>query len=1049
MTIIELASLAMIITVDVSPPAWENPLSLDWPFVGGSVRSIAIGYGDWATASEGPHPGIDIRSNSNDEIRSPLTVNGYIIGQYPPLDYPLPTNTDDIDGSLVFSHWPPGESNWGWQFDHISYDAQEWEMYVPGTPISSGQATGLLTASNHPLFRHLHIMWMWVWKTYYYSASGDWVPGSRFQDAGSIEPKRGYVNPVEFLPTEDLTDYDFVRFGAVFPNTAESRLDFPDNDSRGLWFAPDGSEIGDFGLTGISNEEFQDAIFGVVDFAAAPYSAYNDLPERDSCGVYSVSHSLKWVNPYTEDVEDVSYQNVFAGTESSIPSVLLRNPIDDPPSRDGARLLVEMKADIPWDEEITTNPENTDEYRLVYLDDELIGDPYPQSPRVAGTDQEEMWFNGAYILSNCWPFEIGYTDGWKYVAVEDDGLCQHNWDSNFMCMGGWDTRLRRGDCGGDESNETAPISQYSLFPDGKYLVEVSAISQGTAFIDSDMQNSGTRLLPCEDIDDPGSDPAPVTVDNHRPYVDSVIVYISNGSEVRSVYTAGWDEDCESGTAEPVEEVHGYLPCTGAISPKLWVAVKYSEPMDTGPGDVWLTAEMEGEQQWDSRIEGRFVDEDTQSNWPARFGLLDADRLSGGMWQLYRYSNTSWPREYMGRLTLHVEHDPSGTPVDYNGNAIDGDPSTIAEPRESDGVWGANGYEQTDDGSYRWGQCEWHVFGSGTPDGYFYATVGNDVVQTVMFEDIDFIWYGYDWDIAHVVHSDIEYNCGAFVGQIAYYNETLRIFDQDLRVIDGHGEWVGHTYLNGPCDRAGVYFWQHSSFDTPGMEDGIEWDGKYYWIRHRCVLGDYSQARYEYESEEQWWAYNGHTGIGGTGPGTNPIVKNTLFFGEWCPAWNDGPGQWYYINCNEVEPEYTVGSGWTIPTYYVNVGDPEPYFMGNMIAPLPGKQSTELPSNAHNEDNEAAIENIGCFGLESVDPNPATSEVVLDYSIATLGHYEVRVYDVSGRCRACLLDGQLQPGHHTGTWHLSDDAGIRLPAGTYLIRLTGYDGTAIQKLIILD
>ncbi len=81
---------------------------------------------------------------------------------------------------------------------------------------------------------------------------------------------------------------------------------------------------------------------------------------------------------------------------------------------------------------------------------------------------------------------------------------------------GYKTQKRRQ--GGSENDDQAPISQYSVFPDGEYLVDVTATSQGSAFLAS--PSITQRYLPSENIDDPTSNEDPIVVDNHRPYVDS-------------------------------------------------------------------------------------------------------------------------------------------------------------------------------------------------------------------------------------------------------------------------------------------------------------------------------------------------------------------------------------------------------------------------------------------------------------------------------------------------------------------------------------------------
>jgi len=146
-------------------------------------------------------------------------------------------------------------------------------------------------------------------------------------------------------------------------------------------------------------------------------------------------------------------------------------------------------------------------------------------------------------------------------------------------------------------------------------------------------------LPCDNLLDENSPVTGVVVDNFLPYVDSVIVYCITGTGPRDIellFAAGWNEDTQNGTSELIQNVYGYLPFAVSISTQLWVAVKYSEPMITGPGDIWITAEMRGQQEWDSTTDGIFTPGDTQSEWPRMFGPLNADSLAGGMWQLYRF-----------------------------------------------------------------------------------------------------------------------------------------------------------------------------------------------------------------------------------------------------------------------------------------------------------------------------------------------------------------------------------------------------------------------------
>jgi len=71
-------SIFSILLTLVSPPPWESPVPPVWPFAGGAIPGVAIGYGDWCSRTEGPHPGIDFGAGSNDNIRNPYCSFGMV-----------------------------------------------------------------------------------------------------------------------------------------------------------------------------------------------------------------------------------------------------------------------------------------------------------------------------------------------------------------------------------------------------------------------------------------------------------------------------------------------------------------------------------------------------------------------------------------------------------------------------------------------------------------------------------------------------------------------------------------------------------------------------------------------------------------------------------------------------------------------------------------------------------------------------------------------------------------------------------------------------------
>jgi hypothetical protein len=952
-----------------------------WPFsTNTGIDEVHIGYGDWCVIDD-PHPE----------------------GPHPGIDFGDPNGggtmvyslcaEDDLvqwkgcmqgsNGWVVVVAKP--EDDWGWALGHIDVDDHNKYDFPSGTLPAFEEVDPTYTSLGH--WPHVHLMWLEAWPT------------------DSTYNSTGYYNPFFWMSEDpdlrnDLIEYDEVMFNFCYS---------PFFADEGLWFMPDESEV-PAQFSSIDPVLFQSTVFGIVDVGASPYSAFNADPERDSVGVNTVGYKILKQNPYTGDYEDLdeSSISIFGGEY---------------------RLLVSMD-----DGEMTLG--DSPEYRALYVD----GNTRTQ------IQEQNMRHHNAYILTNSGTQSMGsgvdgFNSGWDNVWTDSYNR-DADWNDHEFLRGAWDTRL-----GNSNDNRTALVNNQAVFPDGKYAFDVRALSQGTAFLDAVNQEWAERALPREDPNDENSPVTGVVVDNYLPYVDSVIVYSSTRGldppRLQMIYAAGWEEDTGSNTAELMETVYGYLPLEEMMFDQLWIAVRYSEPMDTGEGDVWITAEMRAQQRWNSISDGEFIPQDTQSNWPQKFGPLETEELSGGMWQLYRYGGV-WPREYNGRLTLHVKHS-SEHPVDYGENSIDGDPSTIAEPRNADGSWSGIRYETEDDDSYEWGQCNWDVYGSGTSEGYFYAMVGNTRVQTVFFTELGLGKEEKEDEYLHVVEANIEYTCGAFVSK--YRMDSGYIHGHHIRVIDGDGNWVGHTYLYGPCENSEMPVYYQFNYSTEGIENGSEWDNKYFWILFRFVYYHGSQARWE--SEEVWYGYNGHTGMNIAAIGNGPVVQNTLYFGDYCPAWGDTDSRGiYYINCNFPAPEYTVEDGWRIPVYYVNVGSTIPYYRGEMLIPTQALSDSQCLDDMCESGIDSRLE-VHAFGIQPPLPNPASSSVVVRYSIENAGHYDIKVYDLTGRVHAELLHGEAASGVHSIAWDLSDDTGGNLPAGAYLIRLTGCGQEEIQKLIILE
>jgi hypothetical protein len=84
-----------------------------------------------------------------------------------------------------------------------------------------------------------------------------------------------------------------------------------------------------------------------------------------------------------------------------------------------------------------------------------------------------------------------------------------------------------------------------------------------------------------------------------------------------------------------------------------------------------------------------------------------------------------------------------------------------------------------------------------------------------------------------------------------------------------------------------------------------------------------------------------------------------------------------------------------------------------------------------------------FSLEQNYPHPFNPTTQLEFGISTLGFVSLRVYDLSGRGVATLVDERRPAGRYTVTW----DAG-GFSAGVYCCRLTCGPFTVTKKMVLL-
>jgi hypothetical protein len=80
------------------------------------------------------------------------------------------------------------------------------------------------------------------------------------------------------------------------------------------------------------------------------------------------------------------------------------------------------------------------------------------------------------------------------------------------------------------------------------------------------------------------------------------------------------------------------------------------------------------------------------------------------------------------------------------------------------------------------------------------------------------------------------------------------------------------------------------------------------------------------------------------------------------------------------------------------------------------------------------------------PNPGTFSTIR-FDLKRSGRVSLRVYDVSGRRIATLIDAELPAGPHESRWAARDDAGRRVGTGVYVYELSMANERLSRRLIV--
>ncbi|MDZ7374883.1 MAG: hypothetical protein ONB23_13080 [candidate division KSB1 bacterium] len=130
---------------------------------------------------------------------------------------------------------------------------------------------------------------------------------------------------------------------------------------------------------------------------------------------------------------------------------------------------------------------------------------------------------------------------------------------------------------------------------------------------------------------------------------------------------------------------------------------------------------------------------------------------------------------------------------------------------------------------------------------------------------------------------------------------------------------------------------------------------------------------------------------------------------------------------------------------------QPPEMGERLAawvttPVRVNVSVQRPSGVSPRDAEAALPSIA--QLSPLFPNPFRLSTSCRVRVSAPTSISVRVIDAAGRTVRTLWAGSVGPGQREVVWDGCDDAGVRCPAGRYLLVLKAKNVVDTQPVVLL-
>ncbi|MEC9377065.1 MAG: T9SS type A sorting domain-containing protein [Candidatus Neomarinimicrobiota bacterium] len=86
---------------------------------------------------------------------------------------------------------------------------------------------------------------------------------------------------------------------------------------------------------------------------------------------------------------------------------------------------------------------------------------------------------------------------------------------------------------------------------------------------------------------------------------------------------------------------------------------------------------------------------------------------------------------------------------------------------------------------------------------------------------------------------------------------------------------------------------------------------------------------------------------------------------------------------------------------------------------------------------------GDYNLYSVYPNPFNPVTTIAYEVPNMSQVTIKIYDISGRVAAQLVDSEMAQGYHTVDWNATNHA-----SGAYFVKMVAGSFVQTRKMVLL-